>query len=93
MYYVYMMTNWSNNVLYIGVTNNLLRRTLEHKSKTVQGFTQKYNLHKLVYFEEYSDIEQAIYREKQLKGWTRAKKDSLIDTVNESRRDLYEVLV
>ena len=69
-----MMTNWSNNVLYIGVTNNLLRRTLEHKSKTVQGFTQKYNLYKLVYFEDYTNINQAIDREKQLKGWRREKR-------------------
>ena len=88
-----MMSNSRNTVLYIGVTNDLNRRVLEHKSFSVPGFTQRYCCDKLVYFEEYSDIEQAIYREKQLKGWTRAKKDSLIDTVNESRRDLYEVLV
>ena len=87
------MTNTRNTVLYIGVTNDLVRRVSEHKSFAVPGFTQRYCCDKLVYFEEYSDIEQAIYREKKLKGWTRAKKDSLIDTVNESRRDLYEVLV
>ena len=88
MYYVYMMTNWSNNVLYIGVTNNLLRRTLEHKSKTVQGFTQKYNLHKLVYFADYPNINQASDREKQLKGWKREKKNQLVNEFNEDWLDL-----
>lgn len=92
MYYVYMMTNWSNNVLYIGVTNNLLRRTLEHKSKTVQGFTQKYNLHKLVYFEDYTNISQAIDREKQLKGWKREKKNQLVNDFNKDWLDLSKAL-
>ena len=92
MYYVYMMTNWSNNVLYIGVTNNLLRRTLEHKSKTVQGFTQKYNLHKLVYFEDYTNINQAIDREKQLKGWKREKKNQLVSDFNKDWLDLSKAL-
>ena len=92
MYYVYMMTNWSNNVLYIGVTNNLLRRTLEHKSKTVQGFTQKYNLHKLVYFEDYTNINQAIDREKQLKGWKREKKNQLVNDFNKDWLDLSKAL-
>jgi putative endonuclease len=87
-----MMTNWSNNVLYIGVTNNLLRRTLEHKSKTVQGFTQKYNLHKLVYFEDYTNINQAIDREKQLKGWKREKKNQLVNDFNKDWLDLSKAL-
>lgn len=88
MYYVYMMTNWANNVLYIGVTNDLHRRTLEHKTKTVPGFTQRYNLHKLVYFEDYTNINQAIDREKQLKGWKRAKKNQLVNEFNEDWLDL-----
>lgn len=88
MYYVYMMTNWANNVLYIGVTNDLRRRTLEHKTKTVPGFTQRYNLHKLVYFEDYTNINQAIDREKQLKGWKREKKNQLVNEFNEDWRDL-----
>ena len=76
------MTNWSNNVLYIGVTNNLQRRVFEHKSKTVPGFTSKYNLDKLVYFEEYDDIRIAIAREKQLKVWKRSKKNMLVNEFN-----------
>ena len=92
MYYVYMMTNWSNNVLYIGVTNNLLRRTLEHKSKTVPGFTQRYNLHKLVYFEDFTNINQAIDREKQLKGWKREKKNQLVNEFNKDWLDLSKAL-
>ena len=88
MYYVYMMTNWNNNVLYIGVTNNLLRRVLEHKSKAIPGFTQRYNLHKLVYFEDYTNINLAIDREKQLKGWKREKKNQLVNEFNKDWLDL-----
>ena len=81
MYYVYILTNKSNT-LYIGVTNNLIRRIYEHKHKFVDGFTKRYNIDKLIYFEEYSSAIEAIGREKQLKGWTRKRKMTLIKTVN-----------
>ena len=87
-YYTYILTNKYNEVLYIGVTNDLERRVAEHRSGMIPGFTQKYNCHKLVYYEEYSEVEMAIAREKQLKGWSRAKKDSLIDSKNKEREDL-----
>lgn len=81
-YYVYMLTNVSNKVLYTGVTNDLIRRVYEHENSLYPGFTQKYNVKKLIYFEHYEDVDQAITREKQIKGWTRAKKDALIQTTN-----------
>ena len=92
-YYVYMMSSNSNKVLYIGVTNDLVRRVREHKNGISGGFTFKYSCHKLVYYESFSDIEQAIGREKVLKGWKRFRKDALIDTINPERRDLYEDIV
>lgn len=87
-YYTYILANNSDTTLYIGVTNDLERRVTEHRSGTIPGFTQKYNCHKLVYFESFSDVEQAIAREKQLKKWSRAKKDALIDTMNKERKEL-----
>ena len=81
-YYVYLLTNVNHTVLYIGVTNDLVRRVAEHKAGTYQGFTKAYNVLKLVYFETYSDINAAIAREKQLKAGSRAKKLALIDTEN-----------
>ena len=87
-YYTYILANKSDTTLYIGVTNDLERRVTEHRSGTIPGFTQKYNCHKLVYFESFSDVEQAIAREKQLKKWSRAKKDALIDTMNKERKEL-----
>ena len=87
-YYTYILANNSDTTLYIGVTNDLERRVTEHRSGTIPGFTQKYNCHKLVYFESFSDVEQAIAREKQLKKWSRSKKDALIDTMNKERKDL-----
>ena len=90
MYYVYMLTNKYNNVLYIGVTNNLERRLSEHKRKSFEGFTKKYNVNKLVYYEHTSDIKAAIEREKQLKGWTRRRKDELINKANPDWLDLAE---
>ena len=81
-YYVYILTNKTHSTLYIGVTNNLIRRVYEHKNGFVEGFTKKYNVHKLVYFEQTTDVESAILREKQLKGWTRAKKEKLINSLN-----------
>jgi len=90
MYYVYLLTNKTNSVLYIGVTNNLERRLYEHKNKLVEGFTQRYNVNKLVYYEETNDVESAIAREKQLKGWSRVKKDNLVNSLNPEWRDLSE---
>lgn len=89
-YYVYILTNWTNTVMYIGITNNLERRAWEHKLKLLPGFTQKYNVMKLVYFEEYSDAETAILREKQLKRWRREKKDRLVKSLNPDWKDLSE---
>ena len=88
--YVYVMANKTDSVLYIGVTSDLIKRVYEHKNNFVQGFTNKYNVHKLVYYEVFGDIISAIEREKQLKGWRRAKKDALIDMMNPERRDLYD---
>ena len=87
-YYVYLVTNWNNKVLYIGVTNNLERRLYEHKNKLVKGFTEKYNVNKLVYFEQSSDIESAITREKEIKKWRREKKNDLVESVNKKWNDL-----
>ena len=92
MHYTYMLTNRHNTVLYIGVTNNLVRRTYEHRNKLLEGFTKRYNLTKLVYFEAAEDIRGAIAREKQLKGWTRAKKERLIATMNPQWNDLWPMI-
>ena len=91
-YYVYIMTNSRNTVLYVGVTNNLIKRVYEHKAKLVDGFTKKYNIVKLVYYEIFEDIENAILREKQLKTGSRQKKNTLIDSTNREWRDLYDEL-
>ena len=82
MYFVYILTNHTDKVMYIGVTNNLIRRVYEHKNEQLDGFTNRYHLHKLVYFEEYTEINNAIAREKQLKGWKRSKKNALVETKN-----------
>ena len=92
-YYIYIMSNTQDTVLYVGMTNDLKRRVEEHKSNSIPGFTQKYCCHKLVYYETYSDVNQAIYREKQIKGWLRSKKDVLINSINPERRDLYNGIV
>lgn len=86
--YLYILTNKRRTVLYIGVTSNLKERIYEHKNKRIPGFTAKYNLDQLVYFERFDSIENAICREKQLKGKTRIKKNSLITSLNASWRDL-----
>lgn len=88
-YYVYIMTNRSGT-LYIGVTNDLIRRVYEHKNKLIAGFTTKYNIDRLVYFEQTGNIEAAIAYEKKLKGWRRAKKVSLIKEKNPKWADLSE---
>lgn len=87
-YYTYVMTNQSNSTLYIGVTNNIERRSLEHVSGAGAAFTSKYKINKLVYFERYTEITDAIRREKQLKGWKRAKKDALVNQVNPEWKNL-----
>ena len=92
MYFVYMITNMHNTTLYIGVTNNLERRLYEHKNHLVSGFSDQYNLHKLVYYESTTDVYSAIAREKQLKGWARAKKKALIEKENPQWLDLSEKL-
>jgi putative endonuclease len=86
-YYVYIMTNESNT-LYTGVTNDLTKRVFEHKNKLLPGFTAKYNITRLVYFEETNDVQTAIAREKQIKGWLRKKKLGLISSVNPKWEDL-----
>ncbi len=88
MYYVYILANKINTVLYIGVTNNLERRMYEHKNKLIDGFTKKYNINKLVYYESVSNVKDAIAREKQLKRWRREKKNELIYSMNPNFNDL-----
>jgi len=90
--YVYLLANKHNNVLYTGVTNDLIRRVYEHKNKMVAGFTRKYNVDRLVYFEVCSGIVVAIEREKQIKGWSRKKKQELINSLNPEWDDLYRSL-
>ncbi|MBP7278315.1 MAG: GIY-YIG nuclease family protein [Tissierellia bacterium] len=89
VYYVYILTNKYNKVLYVGITNDLIRRIYEHKNNLVEGFTSKYNVHKLVYYDLTSDVMSAITREKQIKGWTRDKKIKLIESMNPEWKDLY----
>lgn len=91
-YYVYILTNFTNTTLYIGITNNLERRTLEHKMESVPGFTKQYHVTKLIYFEQCSRIEDAIVREKQLKNWHRDWKLNLIKSTNPKLLDLFEAL-
>ena len=90
MYFVYILANWNDSVLYIGVTGNLPRRLYEHRNHLVDGFSRKYHTHKLVYFEQTNDVYSAISREKQLKKWRRSKKNELIAKVNPQWVDLSE---
>ncbi len=87
-YYVYILTNWNNKVMYIGVTNDINRRLYEHKNHLVEGFTSKYNVNKLVYLEETNNVEDAIKREKELKVWKRDKKNNLVESINPEWKDL-----
>lgn len=91
-YYVYIMTNKNRTVLYVGVTNDLQRRVYEHSQGSIKGFTQKYNCHYLLYYEEFNEIDQAIEREKEIKKWRREKKETLIDSKNPGREFLNEKL-
>lgn len=86
-YYVYIMASKSR-VIYTGITNSLERRVQEHKDKLVEGFTSRYNVNRLVYFEETNDVNAALNREKQIKGWLRVKKTDLIESVNPTWKDL-----
>ena len=88
MYFVYILSNWNDSVLYIGVTSNLPRRLYEHRNGLADGFTKQYNIHKLVYFEHTNDVYSAISREKQLKKWTRAKKNALVTRAYPNWADL-----
>jgi putative endonuclease len=88
-YFVYFMSNESK-MLYVGASNDLMKRVFQHKSKRISGFTQKYNLYKLVYFEQFGDIRAAIAREKEIKGWLRSKKVALIVPLNPHWKDLAE---
>ncbi|MCJ7576359.1 MAG: GIY-YIG nuclease family protein [Dehalococcoidia bacterium] len=88
-YYVYIMTNGSRT-LYTGVTDDLVRRVYEHKNKLIEGFTKRYNITRLVHYEVTSDVQAAIQREKQIKGWLRKKKIALIEAVNPGWQDLSE---
>jgi putative endonuclease len=92
-YYVYLLTNQANSVLYTGVTNDLVRRAYEHKNRLAPGFASQYGVDRLVYFEVYEDIEAAIAREKQIKAGPRRKKVALIDGLNPEWRDLYEEIL
>ena len=89
-YFVYILANWNHSVLYIGVTNDLQRRVYEHRQELVEGFTKKYHVHKLVYYEHTGDVKAALAREKQLKGWRREKKEALVETMNPDWKDLSE---
>ena len=92
MYYIYILTNKTNEVMYIGVTNDLKRRLYEHKNQLIDGFTKKYNTHKLVYYEPYENIKDAISREKKLKGFLRIRKNQLVETTNPNWSDLSDKL-
>ncbi|MDD5416041.1 MAG: GIY-YIG nuclease family protein [Candidatus Daviesbacteria bacterium] len=89
MYYVYILTTGRNGTLYVGVTDNLVTRVYQHKNNLIKGFTQKYNIHNLVYFEQHQDINEAILREKQIKKWKRFWKIKLINKMNPKWKDLF----
>ena len=93
MYFVYILANKYNGTLYIGMTSDLAKRVYEHKNKLVEGFSNKYNVNKLVYFEQACDVEPAITREKQLKKWNRAWKIKLIEKENPDWKDLYPEII
>lgn len=92
-YFVYILASDRNGTLYVGVTNDLVRRVWEHKNKVADGFTKKYGVHKLVYFEDTTDVGSAIAREKQLKNWQRKWKLELIEKSNPDWKDLYDQII
>jgi putative endonuclease len=91
-FFVYMVTNRSRGVLYTGMTNDLERRVSEHRNGTVKGFTKQYKVDRLVYYENYGDVRDAITREKEIKGWRREKKNALVLTLNPKWEDLWQKL-
>lgn len=91
-YYVYIITSNNSKVLYIGITNNLRKRVYEHKAKLVNGFSKRYNLNRIIYYEVFEDVNEAIKREKQMKNYSREKKEELIDGFNKNWKDLYNEL-
>jgi putative endonuclease len=92
-YYLYIITSKKNGTLYIGITGDLVKRIYEHKQNAVDGFTKKYNVHQLVYYEVYRDIEEAILREKQMKKWNRKWKVRIIEEKNPEWKDLYDEIM
>ena len=92
-YYVYIMASSNNRTLYIGMTNNLIRRVYEHRNGLIDGFTKKYNCHKLVWFQETNSIESAITKEKQMKNWIRQYKENVINEMNPDWKDLYDEIL
>jgi putative endonuclease len=92
-YYVYILSNFTRTVLYTGITNDLIRRVWEHKQELIEGFSQKYKVHDLIYFEEFTDPISAIEREKQIKNYSRKKKQQLIIKTNSTLKDLYQNLI
>jgi putative endonuclease len=92
LYYVYILTNKTRVVLYVGVASNLVKRVYQHKQDLVKGFTKKYRVHSLVYYEVFDNPQAAIAREKQIKSWSRKRKNQLIASKNSRLLDLYETL-
>lgn len=92
-YFVYLLSNYKRNVIYVGITNNLKRRVWEHKQELVEGFTKSYKVHDLLYYEIFDNPESAIEREKQLKNWSRRKKNVLIAKMNSTLKDLYPTVI
>lgn len=92
-YYVYLLSNKYDTTIYTGMTNDLLYRVAQHKSLKVPGFTSRYRITKLVYYEHFGDVNETIRREKQIKSWSRAKKEELIESMNPEWKDLYKELV
>ncbi len=90
MYYVYILTNKTHSVLYTGVTSDLKKRIYQHKNHLIEGFTSRYNVNLLVYFDSTSDVNEAIAYEKKIKGWLRSKKEILINSINPQWKDLSE---
>ncbi len=93
LYYVYILSNFRRTVLYTGITSSLVKRVYEHKNNLAKGFTKTYQIHDLIYYEIFDDPTSAIEREKQIKGWTKKKKDKLIVKFNPELKDLYESIV
>jgi len=92
-YYIYILSNFKRNVIYVGVTNDLTRRVWEHKHNLVEGFSKKYKVHDLIYFETFSDSISAIEKEKQIKNWSREKKNKLVKKLNPQLKDLYPEII